>query len=244
MIASMLIVGSLAGYGLIVLARAAFHTSRSGALKQRAMEFDRCYSVGGPSGAALTLFVLGDSFPMGYGAGRVSGTMPYYIAAALAEQGHRVHVENRAVSGAYLRDVAGQLASIEPGADDIVLVLVGGMDTTHLTPLREYEAHLERVLERLESLPCRQVLVATSPDMSRGPAFPWFLKRLFAARCRRENALVRSRIAGASVTHVDIYGEGKLRREHYRADGDHPNDAGYRVWADLFAARIRPYKPG
>jgi lysophospholipase L1-like esterase len=176
---------------------------------------------------------------MGYGADSVSGSIPYYVAAALAEQGHRVHVANRAVSGAYLRDVARQMASIEPGAGDIVLVLVGGMDTTHLTPLRKYGEHLDRLLERLEKLSCRQVLVASSPDMSRNPAFPWFLKRLFAASCRRENALVRSRMTGASVTHVDIYGEGKLRREHYSADGDHPNDAGYRVWASLFAAQIR-----
>jgi acyl-CoA thioesterase-1 len=234
------IVGGVAAYGLGVLASGAFHTTRSGRLKQRAMAFERCYSMGDSSGPPLKLHVLGDSFPMGYGADSVAGSIPYYVAALLAERGHRVHVENRSVSGAYLRDVVGHIDSLEPGPDDIVLVFVGGMDTTHLTPLHEYGEHLDRLLERLEKLPCRQALVAGSPDMSRNPAFPWFLKRLFAASCRRENALVRSRLHGSGITHVDICGDGKLRRAHYSADGDHPNDSGYRVWADLFTARIRP----
>ncbi len=199
------------------------------------MQFERNYEVGDPKDPPLNVAALGDSFTTGYGVVEVTGSLPYQIGVGLADEGYCVRIRNLAESGAYLRDVAAsQIPSIEDEPIDILLVFVGGMDTTHLTSIREYRLQFIELMEVLQRLPARQVLVSGSPDMSGGPAFPWVLKRLFAAQCRQENALVRSLIGNFGVTHVDVYGSGKLSRQHYSADGDHPNVAGYKVWAALF----------
>jgi lysophospholipase L1-like esterase len=229
-------------YIAAVFGRAAYHTRRSGALKDRALLFEREYTVGRPGAPPRTLFVLGDSFPMGYGSDDVTGTIPYYIADFLAERGSYVCVRNLSRSGARMGDLPAQIPALNAAADDLVVIFAGGMDTTHLTPVPRYTAQLSCLVESLQQLSCRQILVSGSPDMSRGPAFPLALKWLFKSRCRRENDVVRSLLQStesSAITHVNVYQDGRLDREHYSADGDHPNAAGYKVWSEVFIKSIR-----
>jgi len=103
--------------------------------------------VGPDAGAPLLFVVLGDSTGSGVGAVTQDSGYPRRCATALARRtGRRVELRDFAVSGARVADVLNdqlkRMAGLRP---DLVLLVIGGNDATHLTSPIAVRADLRRV---------------------------------------------------------------------------------------------------
>ena len=114
------------------------------------------------AGSPLKLVVLGDSTTTGVGTDRVEETYAALVGAALAERGPvEVHVLGHASARAtdvLSRQVPLALA-VEP---DLVLLVVGANDATHVTPFREVRASVNAILDHLAEVP---VVLAGVPQL-------------------------------------------------------------------------------
>lgn len=203
----------------------------------------RDYSIGDPQDKPITYLVLGDSISVGTGASTLEATMPYRIAQALSDHHRYVHVINQAQNGATVTDVLNsQIPLIRNIRFDYLTMTVGANDATHLTDFANFKRDYGEVLRQLQLHQPATILLATTPDLSFAPAFPWPVTAYLASRADQQNQLLKSLTSGQAVTVVDLFGHGKLdynlNHSLYAADKFHPADAGYTVWAALFNAAL------
>lgn len=185
-------------------------------------------------GHLLRLAVLGDSTTTGVGTERVEETYAAIVGLALVDQGPvEVHVVGRASARA-----ASVLATQLPLAleldPDLVLLVVGANDATHMTPLREVRRSLEAILDGCGERP---VVLAGVPALGLATAFHHPLRELSDGRGRQVNALLRRAAKARDNVHfVPLAmrpepGQADGRPFYLAADGFHPNAVGYARWA-------------
>jgi lysophospholipase L1-like esterase len=117
---------------------------------------------------------------------------------------------------------------------DLALIIIGGNDVTHATPLDEVEQEVEEAVRRLRAAGI-SVVVASCPEMG-APSFARPLRELVSWRGRRvadktERAATR---AGALVVHLAKETGPAFKKDPQRlhsSDDFHPSAAGYRIWA-------------
>jgi acyl-CoA thioesterase-1 len=175
----------------------------------------------------LLYVAIGDSAAQGIGASAPNrgyvGILADHIRLAT---GQTVRVLNLSVSGATVelavRDQLPRLAKLQP---DIVTVAIGANDIAQWDPVR-FEAGIRQVCAALPP----HALVADLPSFH----LPHNERKVVAA-----NRIVRQVAAEHNLTVVPLYATTK--REGLRSvlsqvanDMFHPNDRGYRVWADAF----------
>ena len=186
------------------------------------------------SGAPLRLVVAGDSIAAGLGASSSATTVGGAVAAGLAERtGRQVVLESVATSGARAGDMPGQAARALALRPDLVLMLVGGNDTTHLTRLGTVRDQLGEAVLSLRAAGV-EVVVGTCPDMgSRALGQP--LRLVSAWRGRQVATAEDEAVAQAGGVPVPL---GKLVGRAFRedpatssSDRFHPSDKGYALWA-------------
>jgi lysophospholipase L1-like esterase len=133
---------------------------------------------------------------------------------------------------------AGVLASQLPLAleldPDLVLLVVGANDATHVTPLREVRRSVEAILDGCGERP---VVLAGVPALRLATAFHHPLRELSDGRGRQVNHLLRRAAAARDNVHfVPLAmrpepGQVDGRPFYLAADGFHPNAVGYARWA-------------
>lgn len=225
--------GVMATLGLLTAARWSLLTRNGRRLVAQADALPRAYAVG--AGSPLRMVALGDSTAEGVGAGSLEATLPCQVARALRA---RVTVENLAVSGARLGDVVRKQTLRVPYGTEAALVSVSANDATHGTDPAAFGKDLERLLGELANV--RRVILSTTPNFQTTPALPWLLNRRFGWRASMLTRIVREVAARhPNVRLADLYREGTLTPEQFASDGFHPNAAGYKVWAALFAEAFR-----
>ena len=133
-----------------------------------------------------------------------------------------------------------QLEQVPAFAPDVVTLFIGPNDVTHFRTRRDYLADLDTLLTALDAVPAslatNVVALRLCPLLS-----PWF-RLLVEAQGRRYNA----RVPGVFACHravlapinPDLVPPFVGRPELWAADGYHPNDAGYAIWADYLASRV------
>jgi lysophospholipase L1-like esterase len=198
----------------------------------------------GPAGAANQLVVwLGDSTAAGTGASGLGGSLPRQVADRL---GRPVRLTVLARSGARIADVLRlqlpELAHLKPAA---VFVSVGANDATHFTWRSRFRRDYGRLLAGLPTT-VHQVVLLGVPDLGSPTRLPQPLRALAASRGRALATDVRHLATRLGAVYVDIAGRtGPAFRQHpdryLAADHYHPNDAGYRMWADAVAATLAPH---
>ncbi|MGI8609182.1 MAG: SGNH/GDSL hydrolase family protein [Candidatus Dormibacteria bacterium] len=196
--------------------------------------------VGPTTGAPLLFVVLGDS--TGSGVGAVSQDLGYArrCARALAARtGRRVQLRDFAVSGARVADVLNdQLPRMGTLRPDLVLLVIGGNDVTHLTSPAAARRDLGRVLDSLATSGA-PVIVSGVPAMGTATRLLQPLRFLVGAVAAFVyDPIWRQEAARRQMRRVDLADRTgpAFARDHslLAPDGFHPSPRGYEVWANAF----------
>jgi lysophospholipase L1-like esterase len=204
--------------------------------------YDRVLRFPGPadgSGAqALTLAVLGDSTTTGVGTERVEETYAAIVGLRLAERGPvEVHVLGRA--SARIADVLGaQVPLAEALRPDLILLVAGANDITHVTPFRQLRRDMVAILDRLAPAP---LVLAGIPAIDLATVLLHPLRDLGAWRGRRLNRILRhlardrKHVSFVSLEVRPSHETAEQWRDYLAHDRFHPSAVGYARWALEFA---------
>jgi lysophospholipase L1-like esterase len=199
----------------------------------------------GPAGGgAISVAWLGDSIGSGVGASGPTATVPVVVAEGL---GPPVELHVPAVSGARVADVLdAQVEELARVPADVVILQIGSNDVTHLTPRDLFAARYEAALRAIEAVqPEALVITVGVGNFGSVPRFAQPLRAIAGWRARVLADVVERISQRHGVPFVDIHAEtgeafaadpGHL----YAADGFHPSDAGYRLWAEAVLRTLRP----
>ena len=183
----------------------------------------------------VRLAVLGDSIAWGQGATRVEDRLAARLVGALAAHGHAVTSRVDAVPGARSAGLSAQVDAALPWAPDLVVVVVGANDLTHLVPVDAAVRDLGRAVRRLRAAGA-QVVVAPAPDLSAVPHVPVFLRDVVrdAGEHLRQHQVTAVRAAGGRLADPDQRASGAFASDPglFSPDRFHPSSAGYAVIAD------------
>lgn len=175
------------------------------------------------------ILVVGDSTGAGVGADAPEHSVPGRIARLLDAT-----VENRAVSGAVVREIALQFAEAREVRYDLILIQGGANDIIQLYPLGETVTEMQALLEAAQKKSDRVILI-TAGKVGDAPLFPRVVAPYFTHRA----ALLRTefmRISAETGAHyVDLFSAADVFKSDpthfYAADFFHPSGNGYEVWA-------------
>lgn len=226
------------GFQLALLSRRAFLSPHV-----RFLVDELVTPAGGGSGEPIRLAVLGDSTVAGVGAPSADESLAGQVARRLAEASSRpVHVVGFGVSGARTASVRSeQLAQVESGRFDALLLVVGANDVTHATAPwnlgRDLAALLHASRERTP-----RVVLASTPAFAGTPALPEPIRSVAHAYSRVLRSTQRRAAAVAGVPLVDLATAAgprfRGRPEAFSSDGFHPSPIGYGFWADALAPAL------
>jgi lysophospholipase L1-like esterase len=175
----------------------------------------------------LLYVAIGDSAAQGIGASRPGRS---YVGQLVTRLRHPLRVVNLAISGATVRlaieSELPRLAKLEP---DILTVCIGAND------IADFDAgRFERDIRELFAALPAHAIVADLPSFYFLPA---------ERKVREANRLLRAAAAEHGFTVVDLH--ARTRRQglwgvsrQFAGDLFHPNDRGYRVWAEAFAPAV------
>jgi len=185
-----------------------------------------------PVAATRSLLVIGDSTAAGTGASAPGRSVPGLLAAGDAQ----LRVVNRAADGARYKDFASQLEATRERFDT-VLVLGGGNDVIRFTDEESLRADVQRVATLARERGARVILMPPG-NVGNAPFFyrpyAWLMER----NARKLHGLVREAAGRTGATYVNLYRDrdhdpfAQRPRELHAADGLHPSDAGYALWAE------------
>ncbi|HVM14266.1 MAG TPA: SGNH/GDSL hydrolase family protein [Egibacteraceae bacterium] len=196
----------------------------------------------------LRLVVLGDSLAAGVGSPTVDGSLPALIAERVAPAlGRPVSVIGHGVSGARTDDTRSEQVPLLAGAPaDVVVIVVGSNDVTHVTPpwvLRRQTAEL--LTEVQGAAAGTPVVLAGIPLFTGTPRLPVPLRWVVGAYARPlRDAQREVTVRAEGVRYADIARDASPRfrgvPDAMSADGYHPSPVGYGFWADAIAAEVIP----
>ena len=169
---------------------------------------------------------LGDSTAQGIGAPAFDRGYVGQLRSRLeARDGHRWRVANVSVTGARLRDVLGEVRTLDdlPEAPELVTCAAGSNDLAWRLGLRGIERDLARLLEALPT----GAVIATMP------------RGLGERRSDALNAIIRREAPARGLVIADVWAHtGAPWRGKLATDGFHPSELGYRDWTAAFAAAL------
>ncbi|MBC7707780.1 SGNH/GDSL hydrolase family protein [Polaromonas sp.] len=173
----------------------------------------------------ITYVALGDSAAQGIGASKPANGYVGIIAERLERKtGKTVRVVNLGVSGAKVQDVIDkQIPQLKNYKPDYVTIEAGANDVVNFNAAK-FKASYDQLVPLLPA----NTVVATMPN--------------FGGRISRDNAvkaannIVRETAASRGLLVADLYTVTKSHESpfNYAADFFHPNNRGYKNWADAF----------
>jgi len=190
--------------------------------------------------APLRLLALGDSIIAGIGADTQAGTITAQLARALAEQSQRpVSWKARGRNGATSFDLSDMLeASRNEPAQHLVLVSMGVNDVTGLSSKRVWRSNLESFFRKLGALwPEARLVMVGLPPMQKFPLPPQPLRYCLGLRAAELDRIAAELIdKHAGMLHIPTTIDPA---EHdFCADGFHPSESAYAIWADEMAGIV------
>jgi lysophospholipase L1-like esterase len=237
--------GTIGLLGLVITAEALkvrSHLFLPETVYDRVLRFPNLAEDGG---TPIKLAVLGDSTTTGIGTERVEETYAALVGQALATRGPvEVHVLGRA--GSRLADVIAEQLPLAKSLDpDLVLLVAGANDATHVTPLADVRARIRRILDELKGRP---VVLAGVPRLSlaRVVAFP--LRELSTYRGIRVTSVMRRCARRCQNVHfvplsMRPTGIDGIPRAWLSTDRFHPSAFGYAQWATAFIPALLAADP-
>lgn len=215
----------------------ALHTRRTALRLPPAAGAQSGLAGAGLGGEPLRLLLIGESTVAGVGVEAQEAALAGQLALALSARlqrpvAWRACGENGITAGeACVRLLP--LALSEPA--DMVLLVFGVNDTTHLSSLSRWENAL-RALSRALSERGERVVFTGVPPIQHFSALPWLLRRLFGLRAALLDRELRRLSAqeGAQYARLEL----EFAEEYLARDGYHPSARGYRVWGEGLAEQL------
>ena len=183
----------------------------------------------------IVYVALGDS--TGSGVGAREGGYVARLFKRIVERRPNSKLTNLCVSGSTTEDVVrGQLDRAVASDPDLVTLGIGINDIGHGLTLDQFSKNYERILNTLKEKTRARIVVTNLPDISSAPRIPGSMRREYQqqiAQFSRRLEEIAARYGGVTV--FDIYTitttELAAHPEYFSADGFHPSDAGYEMWA-------------
>jgi lysophospholipase L1-like esterase len=189
------------------------------------------------AGVPLRLLVLGESTVVGVGVNSLQMALVGQLAAALAQRcGRSVAWRACGENGITAEQACVRLLpQVLDQPFDLVLLVFGVNDTTHLTPLPRWEAALGNMAAALQG---QGAAVAFSgvPPLQHFTALPWLLRRLLGMRGALLDQRLRRLASRLGAGHHGV--ELEFSGDYLARDGYHPSALGYRLWAEALAASL------
>jgi lysophospholipase L1-like esterase len=179
----------------------------------------------------LLYVAVGDSAAQGIGASRPAHSYVGFVARHLRQLTDRpVRVVNLGISGATIGDAIEnelpRLAQLDP---DVLTVSIGANDIAEFDPDR-FAADVSTLLDALPE----HAIVANLPSFYFLPAQK---KVVIANRILTEAAQARGLTVAPLHRHTHRQGLWGVSTQ-FAGDLFHPNDRGYRIWADAFSDAV------
>ncbi len=194
------------------------------------------YSLVGERG--VSVLVLGDSTAVGVGADKPDESLPAHLARKVGA----TQLDNFAVSGARVRDLAHQVQNIRKEKYNYILIGIGANDVIRFGDASEVAQHLKVILS---GLPVRDhLIVYMAGDIGATQLFPRFLNDQYSNRTHAFHAAFNEVVSESGGTYVNLYEEPntdpfrKDPKTYLAADGLHPTSAGYKLWFERMSAAL------
>lgn len=182
-------------------------------------------------GAPLRILIVGDSTAQGTGAMKPEES----VAGRFGAKYPNAEIINRGFNGKRVATLAKELQEMRSGGFDFVLIMIGGNDITHLTPLEEVEKNARISMQEAKRLG-KHVAIVHSGNLGASPLFPWPIDTILTARTRRLRDLYIRLAREENITYVDLFAE-KIDDifltdipRYYLKDQFHPSGDGYAIW--------------
>ena len=212
----------------------------------------RLPDAGGPlegtiagSGEPIRLIAIGESTVAGVGAATHETALTGQLAIALSRHSQRgVDWLVVARSGINARNSLADLVPQLSGRQaDVVLIALGVNDSIEFHTARRWASDLERLIVAIRGeVGDALVLLAGVPPLDCFPALPQPLNSALGARSA---ALGVASVAVArklpQVVHVPFQIEKRSAHQLFCADGFHPSELGYTLWAEQLAEAFVAY---
>ena len=177
-----------------------------------------------------SILILGDSTGVGVGADLPEDS----IAGLLASDFPDANVVNISESGACVSHTVEQARRLDLRRRfDIAVLHVGGNDIVEATPNDRLAADCDTLLSELARV-ARRTIWLGPPNLGWAPLFPLGYSWIMSARSKAAIAVFSKCADRHGATFVDFSAPshamhfGWRRREHFAADGFHPNSSSYR----------------
>jgi lysophospholipase L1-like esterase len=182
----------------------------------------------------IVYVALGDS--TGAGVGARNGGYVARLFKRLEERRPQSKLSNLCVSGSTTADVVRN--QLERGValnPDLVTIGIGINDIGHGLTLEQFSKNFEQILSTLKEKTHATIVVTNLPDISSAPRIPNSMRSQYQRQidefCKRLEEIANKH----GVTIFDIYTITKQELpshpEYFSADGFHPSDEGYELWA-------------
>lgn len=189
-------------------------------------------------GLPLRLLLLGDSAAAGVGVSRQEEALAGQLAAQLSSE-YQVAWQLLAENGLKCQQLLSKLDDLTVQPYDCVVLSIGVNDVTAGTKDQQWLAQLKQLQERLcKDFHVQHVFVSAIPPMQHFTALPAPLSRYLGRRAQRLNRLtaqLAERNDGLHFLPIEL----GVDRQMLAADGFHPSEQAYRLWAEQLAARIK-----
>jgi lysophospholipase L1-like esterase len=188
-------------------------------------------------GPALRLLLLGESTVAGVGVTCQSQALVGQLAQALATQQCRPVAWQALGENGITASEAG--ARLLPQAlatpADLVVLVFGVNDSTHLSSLRTWQQALRHMSQVLQAQGAQVALTAV-PPLQHFSALPWLLRQVLGWRAALLDAQLRRLARQLGVAYCPV--ELEFAADYLAVDGYHPSQLGYRVWATGLAPQL------
>jgi acyl-CoA thioesterase I len=183
----------------------------------------------------IVYVALGDS--TGSGVGARNGGYVARLFTRLLEHRAGSELVNLCVSGATTEDVLrGQLQRGVQRSADLVTLGIGINDIGHGFTIERFAKNYDEILSTLKEKTNATIVVTNIPDISTAPRIPVSMRAEYQRQIESFNSRLEEIARSHQVTIFDIFTitrrELRSHPEYFSADGFHPSDEGYELWAE------------
>lgn len=183
----------------------------------------------------IVYVALGDSTGVGQGARDGSYVDRMFKKLVTLRPGSRLI--NLCMSGATTEDVIReQLGEGIAAKPDLVTLGIGINDIGHGMSVQAFAKNYGTIITRVQKETQAVVVVTNIPDISSAPRIPSSMRAQYQQTIHQFNERLQEIAARSDVVVFDIYTITReqlpAHPEFFSADGFHPSDAGYEMWAN------------
>jgi lysophospholipase L1-like esterase len=119
---------------------------------------------------------------------------------------------------------------------NLITLGIGINDVGHGMSLERFSQNYDQILTTLKSKTTAMIVVTNIPEISTAPRIPQSMRSEYQQLIVRYNQKLEEVASRHGVTVFDIYttthNELPAHPEYFSADGFHPSDQGYELWAE------------